>query len=129
MSRVRLLYLEDSPLDVDLLRARLAREPTDFDLRVVSTRSEFESAVTAERFDLILADHTLPDYDGGAALEFARGVCPDVPFIFVSGTLGEELAVSMLKLGATDYILKQRLDRLGPAVVRAIEEARPGPSA
>ncbi|MBF8251531.1 MAG: histidine kinase, partial [Deltaproteobacteria bacterium] len=73
-------------------------------------------------FDLILADYSLPSFDGLSALEIARGKCPDLPFILISGTLGEELAIESLKSGATDYILKDRLSRLVPAVNRALRE-------
>ena len=75
-------------------------------------------------FDLILADYTLPSFDGLSALKLALEKCPDVPFIFVSGTLGEEVAVEALKIGATDYILKQRLSRIAPSVHRALREAK-----
>src|SRR6202040_3980304 len=72
---------------------------------------------------LILADFTLPSFDGISALKLAMQACPDVPFIFVSGTLGEEVAVEALKIGATDYVLKTSLSRLAPSVVRALREA------
>src|SRR6202040_576022 len=73
--------------------------------------------------DLILADYSLPSFDGISALNFAMKACPDVPFIFVSGTLGEEVAIEALKIGATDYVLKTRLSRLVPSVLRALREA------
>ncbi len=75
-------------------------------------------------FDLILTDYTLPSFDGLSALKIALEKCPDVPFIFVSGTLGEEVAIEALKIGATDYILKQRLSRIVPSVHRALREAK-----
>jgi DNA-binding NtrC family response regulator len=74
--------------------------------------------------DLILADYTLPSFDGLSALRIAQQHSPEVPFIFVSGTLGEDVAIEALKTGATDYVLKTRLARLGPAVTRALSEAR-----
>ena len=74
-------------------------------------------------FDLILADYTLPLFDGISALKIAQEVCPEVPFIFVSGTMGEELAIEALKMGATDYVFKTRLSRIGPSVRRALREA------
>jgi DNA-binding NtrC family response regulator len=74
-------------------------------------------------FDLILADYTLPSFDGLSALRIVRQQLPDVPFIFVSGTLGEEVAIEALKMGATDYVFKTRLSRLVPAIHRATREA------
>jgi PAS domain S-box-containing protein len=75
-------------------------------------------------FDLILADYTLPSFDGLSALRLAKGLRPDIPFLFVSGTLGEDVAVEALKIGATDYILKTKLPRLSPAILRALREAK-----
>src|SRR5262249_7441760 len=75
------------------------------------------------RFEVILADDTLPSFDGLSALKIANAVCPDVPVIFVCGTLGEDAAIQALTMGATDYILKDRLSRLAPSVQRALREA------
>ena len=77
----------------------------------VDTQPAFEAFI-GKSFDLILADYTLPSFDGLSALRLAISACPDVPFIFVSGTLGEEVAIEALKIGATDYVLKTRLSRL-----------------
>jgi PAS domain S-box-containing protein len=89
----------------------------------VETQAEFFASLEQGGFDLILADHTLPSFDGLSALKITLEKCPDVPFIFVSGTLGEEVAIEALKIGATDYILKERLSRLVPSVHRALREA------
>ena len=75
-------------------------------------------------FDLILADYTLPSFDGLSALKITQEKCPHVPFIFVSGTLGEEVAIEALKIGATDYVFKTRLSRIVPSVQRALREAK-----
>src|SRR6185295_9469410 len=88
------------------------------------TQAAFFASIEQGGFDLILTDYTLPSFDGLSALKIALEKCPDVPFIFVSGTLGEEVAVEALKIGATDYILKQRLSRIGPSVHRALREAK-----
>lgn len=93
------------------------------ELRVASGRAEYEAALARTGFDLILSDYCLPDYDGLAALALARAKQPNVPCILISGTLGEEQAVDCLLCGATDYVLKQRLDRLVPAILRALVEA------
>ena len=121
---VLILYLEDDPRDAELVRDKLQQTTRlACELRVASDRTEYEAALAQTRFDLILSDYKLPNYDGMAALAWARAKQPDVPFILVSGTLGEEQAVDCVLRGATDYVLKQRLDRLVSAVLRALTEA------
>jgi PAS domain S-box-containing protein len=120
---LRILLLEDHPLDAELIQAHLNEGGLAYDLRRVETRPDFERAVREECPDLILADYSLPAFDGMAALEIARAGCPEVPFLFVSGAIGEERAIESLKGGATDYVLKHRLDRLVPSVRRALREA------
>lgn len=124
MPKTRILLLEDSPLDDELARACLTRGGLDFEMRRVENRAEFIAELETESYDLILADYSLPSFDGLAALEIARKRWPHLPFLFVSGGLGEEVAIDALKRGATDYVLKQRLDRLVLAVTRALAEAR-----
>jgi signal transduction histidine kinase len=87
------------------------------------TKAQFEAALNEKTFDIILSDFSIPSYDGISALAAARSALPDVPFLFVSGTIGEERAVEGLKFGATDYVLKDRLGRLGPSMRRALKEA------
>ena len=120
---ISLLLLEDSPLDAELALARLERAGIAFEYRRVEDRAGFEAAVRKHCPDLILSDYTLPSFDGLGALAIAQEVCPDVPFIVVSGAVGEEIAVESLKRGATDYVLKQHSHRLVPAVRRALVEA------
>ena len=121
---VLVLYLEDNPRDAELVRDKLQQTPSlACELRVASNRAEYEAALAEARFDLILSDYALPDYDGMAALALAREKQPEVPFILVSGTLGEERAVDCVVRGATDYVLKQNLNRLVPAMLRALTEA------
>jgi PAS domain S-box-containing protein len=124
MTALRFLVLEDNPLDVELMHITLTDGGVDCDLLRVDTRTEFVRALETDTFDLILADYTLPDFDGISALEIARSLCPDTPFVIVSASLGEERAIETLKRGATDYILKQRIKRLVPAVNRALREAQ-----
>ena len=121
---LHILHLEDDPQDAELVEAALAAEGYGCDLRVVATRAEFLAALEDERCDLILADFALPGFDGMSALAIARQLRPEVPFIFVSGQLGEEAAIESLRNGATDYVLKNRLARLAPAVKRALSEAK-----
>jgi PAS domain S-box-containing protein len=120
---VLILYLEDDPRDVELVRDTFKQGRLACELRVVSDHAEYAAALAQMRFDLILSDYKLPDYDGMAAMDLARARQPEVPFILISGTLGEELAVDYMVRGATDYVLKHRLDRLCPAVSRALAEA------
>jgi two-component system, cell cycle sensor histidine kinase and response regulator CckA len=121
--RLRILHLEDSPRDAELVRDRLEDDGVSCDIRRANGRESFESALAQEAFDLIISDYNLPGYDGITALKQAQVTQPDVPVILVSGTVSEEQAVKCLQIGATDYLLKARLDRLGPAVQRAIQEA------
>ncbi|HBB33839.1 MAG TPA: hybrid sensor histidine kinase/response regulator [Cyanobacteria bacterium UBA8803] len=124
MNLLHILLLEDSLLDAELIQAHLTDSGIQCELVRVETRTDFLSAIAQHTFDLILADYSLPAFDGLSALEIAHTTCPDVPFIFVSATLGEELAIETLKRGATDYVLKQRLERLAPSVHRALREAK-----
>jgi len=110
---IRVLYLEDSEADSELVQALLEEAGIACELTRVETQAEFAAALEAGGFTLILSDIALPAYDGLSALADARERCPDLPFILVSGTLGEEAAIESLKAGATDYVLKQRLSRLG----------------
>ena len=123
-SPLHILHLEDNPNDAELIQAALESEGIVSHVVRVETRDDFLAAVEQGRFDVILADYTLPTFDGLSALIMAREKCPDVPFIFVSGTLGEEVAIETLKIGATDYLLKERLSRVGPSLRRALREGQ-----
>jgi PAS domain S-box-containing protein len=120
---LRILLLEDSPLDAELIGAQLSEGGIVCELARVQTRDAFVAALEEGGADLILADYGLPGIDGLSALRLARKILPRVPFILVSGALGEEVAIETLKRGATDYVLKHRLERLLPAIRRAIREA------
>lgn len=121
---LRVLHLEDNPQDAELIHAVLAREGGAYQFVVAQNKIQFQTALERERFDLILSDYALPDFDGIAALHIVRAKCPETPFILVSGTLGEEQAIESLKSGATDYVLKTRLLRLAAAVNRALRDAK-----
>jgi two-component sensor histidine kinase len=123
-TRLRFLLLEDSDLDAELIREMLGPAGLDCAIERVIAHEDFLRAIDCSEWDLILADYVLPSFDGLRALTLARKHCPSTPFIFVSGMLGEEIAVEALKRGATDYVLKQRLERLPLAVARALSEAR-----
>jgi PAS domain S-box-containing protein len=120
---LRILSIEDDPKDTELIRDLLETEGIVCEVTRVDTEAALLASIEQGGIDLILSDYTLPSFDGISALNFAMKACPDVPFIFVSGTLGEEVAVEALKIGATDYVLKTSLSRLAPSVVRAQREA------
>src|SRR4029077_9033429 len=121
---LRLLHLEDDIRDTELVQAVLETEGIATDLKRVEAEHDFLAALKSGSFDVILADYTLPSFDGLSALTIAQQHAPDVPFLFVSATLGEDVAIEALKRGATDYVLKTRLARLGPSVTRALREAQ-----
>jgi PAS domain S-box-containing protein len=121
--RLHILHLEDDVADAALVRDTLEMEGIACDVTRVETESAFLTSLQQGGFDLILADYTLPSFDGLSALRIARQQRPDLPFIFVSGTLGEEVAIEALKIGATDYVLKTGLLRLAPAVHRGLRGA------
>ena len=122
-AQTRILHLEDSVLDGELVREVLLGDGILALVDRVWTEEAFFDAVRSGHYDMILADHQLPNFEGERALEIASSVAPQTPFIFVSGTLGEEVAVEALKRGATDYVVKQRLHRLPDVVRRAMAEA------
>jgi two-component system, cell cycle sensor histidine kinase and response regulator CckA len=119
---LRLLHLEDDPVDAELISTILMDGKIPCRSQLVDTRQAFVEALKEGRMDLILADYSIPGFDGMTALTLARQHCPDVPFLFVSATIGEEVAIDAMHQGATDYVLKQRLGRLVPSVQRALRE-------
>ena len=121
--RLKILHLEDSPTDALLVREMLVADRVDCDLVVVSEPDEFERALAQGDVDVVISDYSLPHYCGTEALQRTRALGPETPFIFVSGSIGEERAVEAVRLGATDYVMKEHLRRLGLAVRRAVEAA------
>ena len=121
---IRILHLEDDPNDAELIRSALTSAGMGAEIVRVENRRDFEARLGEWRPDLILADHNLPTFDGISALKVVRDRALDLPFIFVSGTVGEEVAVDVLRHGATDYVLKDRLGRLPAAIRRALAENR-----
>jgi len=120
--KLRILILEDMAADAELMEDELTQAGFNYEARRVAGRSAFIKELKEFSPDLILADYSLPGFDGRAALKIAVDKYADVPFIFVSGALGEELAIELLKKGATDYVLKNKLSRLVPSVKRALKE-------
>jgi two-component system, cell cycle sensor histidine kinase and response regulator CckA len=118
---LRILHLEDDPLDAALVESNLIAAGIDCAIHRVQNREDFVVALQHGGVDLILSDFTLPAFDGFAAIDIVNKEWPDVPLILVSGTLGEDRAVNSLQRGATDYVLKDHLTRLAPAVRRAMQ--------
>jgi DNA-binding NtrC family response regulator len=121
---LRILSLEDDPNDSELIQELFEAEGFICRLSRVDSEPAFRALLQQGDIDLILADYTLPGFDGLSALKVAMALRPEVPFLFVTGTLGEETAIEALKVGATDYVLKTRLSRLVPSALRALREAR-----
>ncbi len=121
---LRVLLLEDSDIDTELLIGHLYKAGIECQITRAATRQEFMNALQPGEIDIVLADYSLPDFDGLSALEIVRRTSPELPFIFVSGVVGEEFAINALRRGATDYVMKRGLNRLPAAVDRAIAEAR-----
>jgi diguanylate cyclase (GGDEF)-like protein/PAS domain S-box-containing protein len=120
---LRVLLLEDSIPDAELTLRALSSAGLSLETLRVDSAADYLHALKTFGPDLILSDFSLPAFDGLAALELTQTTCPDVPFVFVSGTIGEERAVEAMRRGATDYVLKDRLERLIPVVMRAVKEA------
>jgi PAS domain S-box-containing protein len=120
---LRILNLEDNQDDAVLNAEMVSARWPHCEFVRVSNRADFMAALEQKNFDLILSDFTIPGFDGREALSLAHQKCPEIPFLFVSGTIGEDTAIEALKNGATDYVLKHRLMRLIPAVDRALREA------
>ena len=120
---LRILHLEDNPADCLLVRDQFVQDGLAVEILTVDRRADFTKALAAGNWNLILADYRLPDFTGLDALKLVREKFPALPFILISGTIGEQAAIESLKAGATDYVLKQKRDRLPSAVRRAIAEA------
>jgi two-component system, cell cycle sensor histidine kinase and response regulator CckA len=119
---LRILHLEDSAIDAELVEETLRQGGLQIAVDRVERRDAYVRALEEHAYDLIIADYALPMFDGLSALELARQLRPAVPFIFVTGALKDDSAVETLHRGATDFIVKQRLARLVPAVHRAMRE-------
>jgi len=121
---LNIICLEDSPHDAEINRELLADAGFLVNMKRVANETDFLAALAERTPDIILSDYTLPGFNSSVALQHSLRIHPEVPFICVSGTIGDDTVVEFLKLGATDYVLKDRLDRLSFAVRRALNEAR-----
>ena len=118
----QILHLEDNKNDAELVKEILALNDINCKITLVDNKSDFEKELKRRNFSIILADYNLPNFDGLEALKIVKKEKPEIPFIFMSGVLGEELAIETLKQGATDYVIKSRPERLVPAIQRALKE-------
>ena len=123
LPRIRVLQVEDSPLDAELVLTELQADGIDYEVRLVDDEPAFVETLKAFKPHIVLSDLSMPGFSGQRALELLRDHSADIPFIYVSATLGEEAAIAALREGATDYILKQNPARLASAVRRALHEA------
>jgi len=123
-TELNILSLEDSLKDFEIIRERLLDEGFKMNLLRVEKENDFVRSLQNGKWDVILADFRLPGFDAFAALRFSREICPDVPFVCVSGSIGEEIAIELIKSGAEDYVLKDRLARLPFAINRALDGAK-----
>lgn len=125
MEKLKILHLEDDPLDAQLVEKRLQADGLECEIELVSTEEAFTKALGAVPLpDVVLADYKVPGFDGLIALKMSRDQHPEIPFLFLSGSMGEELAIETLKAGAVDYVIKDRPERLAPAIRRALDTAR-----
>lgn len=118
------LHIEDDDADAELVEATLSREWPGCKINRLASRAELESALREQNFDLIISDHSMPGFDGITALSIARSASPNTPFVFLSGTIGEERAIQALKDGAADYVLKESPARLASALRSAMEKSQ-----
>jgi two-component system cell cycle sensor histidine kinase/response regulator CckA len=123
LTDLRVLFVEDSPDDVELIRLELARHGFNVQARVAETRAAFQAALDEGSWDIVLSDHSMKGFSSTDALHMLRDKDEDIPFIIVSGTIGEDAAVDAMRAGAQDYVLKHNLRRLGPAVGRELRES------
>ena len=121
---LNVLSLEDSIPDFEMICDQLTNAGYHLNITHVEKENDFEASIRGNEYDIILADFNLPGFDAFGALRLCREICPVVPFICVSGSIGEETAIELLKLGAVDYVIKDRPERLPFVVKRALEEAK-----
>jgi CheY-like chemotaxis protein/anti-sigma regulatory factor (Ser/Thr protein kinase) len=123
MNSLRLLHVENSLLDAKMIAQNLAREGIDVYIERVESGEEMLAALVDKQWDIVIADYNFPNFSGLEALSILKATGIDIPFIIVSGTIGEDLAVEAMRLGAQDYVMKDNLSRLAPAITRELIDA------
>src|SRR3990172_4765623 len=121
---IKILILEDLPADEELVKREIRKAGIEFTSRCVETREAFRESLNQFKPDIILADYALPHFDGMTALTLTRESAPHLPFIIVTGSINEETAVECMKAGASDYVIKGHVGRIGPAIRGALEMKR-----
>ena len=121
---LKVLYLEDTPRDAEIIRELILDSGYNLEMEIAEVKEEYETFLRTRNYDIILSDFKLPGFDAFGALRLRNEICPSIPFICVSGSIGEETAIELLKLGADDYILKDKPERLPFAIKRAIDDAK-----
>ena len=121
-TNIAILHLEDQLADSILIKTLISKGLKSFDYFLVDDETTFLKVLAEKKIDIILSDYQLPDYSGGEALNVAKNQYPHIPFIFVTGKMGEDAAIESLLNGATDYVLKSKLERLVPAIKRVLYE-------
>jgi len=124
IDNIKVLIVEDNESDADLLLRELKKNGIIFTSELVQTRESFETALDTFQPDIILSDYSLPTFDGVTAFAIKQASSPHVPFIIVSGTIGEERSIELIKNGVTDYALKENLFSLTPKIIRALKDAK-----
>jgi DNA-binding NtrC family response regulator len=120
--KIKILILEDNESDAELIERELNRSTLNFVSETVQTREAYEASIAKFKPDIILSDYSLPSFDGVAAFQIKQIKSPDIPFIIVSGIIGEENAVELIKSGITDYVLKDKLFSLNQKITRALKD-------
>jgi DNA-binding NtrC family response regulator len=121
---LKILIVEDNQSDTDLLQRELKKNGWNFISEVVQTRESYENALESFSPDIILSDYSLPAFDGVTAFNIKQKKSPEIPFIIVSGTIGEEKSIELIKSGITDYALKEKIFSLPPKISRALKDAK-----
>jgi DNA-binding NtrC family response regulator len=122
--KIKILILEDDRNDVELLQYELKKLTLSYTTKLVQNREDFENSLETFKPDIILSDYSLPSFDGVSAFNIKQKKSPSIPFIIVSGTIGEENAVELIKNGITDYALKGKLSNVNQKIIRALDEAK-----
>ncbi|MDP4290541.1 MAG: response regulator, partial [Bacteroidota bacterium] len=120
---IRILHLEDNSYDATLVAIELKKEYFSVDIKVAANHKDFEELLNTYSFDVVLADNNIPNYNGIDALQYSKANFPEMPFIFVSGTLGEDKAILAMRYGAADFVDKNHIEKLGYALRRVLNEA------